>query len=328
MSRPTIDPEVVDIAMDAVARASNICQVVRQRFVTPETLSKDDKSPVTVADFASQAVVCSHLNLMIPTSEIVAEENADALRKPGQEAMRARVVELVAEESGNTIDESETLAAIDLGGWEPDGGGYWALDPIDGTKGFLRGDQYAIALSFIKGGEVLVGLLGCPALELGGHKGVLMTSVKGGGTKMVSLDSFQPCGAMFVNEENDITQSRFCESVDSGHSDQDASARIAERLGITADPVRIDSQAKYAMLAHGDASVYLRLPTRPGYQEKIWDHAAGMLCVQEAGGTVTDVDGKPLDFSHGRTLAENRGVVATNGQFHDQVLEAVQAELD
>jgi len=87
--------------------------------------------------------------------------------------------------------------------------------------------------------------------------------------------------------------------------------------------VRVDSQAKYALLARGEASIYLRLPTRKDYREKIWDHAAGMLIVQEAGGTVTDVDGKPLDFTAGRTLERNRGVIATGGKIHRAVVDAV-----
>ena len=113
--------------------------------------------------------------------------------------------------------------------------------------------------------------------------------------------------------------------VEASHSDQGRSARIAARLGITRDPFRLDSQAKYAAIADGLASIYLRLPTSAHYREKIWDHAAGSIVVEEAGGRVTDVFGKRLDFSRGRKLEDNRGVVATSGAIHDAVLEAVQA---
>jgi 3'(2'), 5'-bisphosphate nucleotidase len=120
-----------------------------------------------------------------------------------------------------------------------------------------------------------------------------------------------------------LAEARLCESVESGHSNHDESALVAERLGIMAAPYRIDSQCKYAAVARGDASIYLRLPTRADYQEKIWDHAAGKFAVEQAGGRVTDVDGRPLDFSVGARLSNNRGVVATDGRFHDEVLEAV-----
>jgi 3'(2'), 5'-bisphosphate nucleotidase len=87
----------------------------------------------------------------------------------------------------------------------------------------------------------------------------------------------------------------------------------------------MDSQAKYGIVARGDAEIYLRMPTRADYREKIWDHAAGALIVEEAGGTVTDILGRPLDFHQGRELSGNRGVVVTNGRSHTLVLETLHA---
>ena len=122
----------------------------------------------------------------------------------------------------------------------------------------------------------------------------------------------------------DPAEASFCESVESGHSAHDDAARIAQLLGVTAPPCRMDSQCKYAAVARGDASIYLRLPTRADYEEKIWDHAAGCIIVQEAGGRVSDIHGRPLDFSLGRTLRDNKGVIATNGLLHDAVIAATK----
>ncbi len=91
----------------------------------------------------------------------------------------------------------------------------------------------------------------------------------------------------------------------------------------------MDSQAKYASLSRGDGDVYLRLPVGDGsYQEKIWDHAAGSLLVEEAGGRVSDIRGKDLNFGVGRTLRENKGVVASRKELHDQVIDAVRKALE
>ena len=68
----------------------------------------------------------------------------------------------------------------------------------------------------------------------------------------------------------------------------------------------MDSQAKYAVIARGDASYYLRLSSL-SYREKIWDHAAGSLIVIEAGGIVTDYSSLPLNFSFGKHLSHNQG---------------------
>ena len=97
-------------------------------------------------------------------------------------------------------------------------------------------------------------------------------------------------------------------------------------LGITTSPVAMDSQAKYAVLAAGEGDVLLRLisPSRPDYREMIWDQAAGSIVVTEAGGRITDLDNRPLDFTHGRTLAKNRGILATNGPLHDAILAGLR----
>lgn len=85
----------------------------------------------------------------------------------------------------------------------------------------------------------------------------------------------------------------------------------------------MDSQAKYCSIARGDGDVYLRLPVSESYEEKIWDHSSGSLLVEEAGGIVSDMNGKPLDFSLGRTLRGNKGVVAAHRDVHAVVIKAV-----
>ena len=126
-----------------------------------------------------------------------------------------------------------------------------------------------------------------------------------------------------VSSISDTSNAAFCESVESSHSSHDQSAQIAKILNVTNEPFRIDSQCKYAVIASGEASIYLRLPTRKDYEEKIWDHAAGSIIVEEAGGKVTDCNGNPLDFSLGRTLKSNKGIISTNGLIHDKVIDAV-----
>lgn len=126
-----------------------------------------------------------------------------------------------------------------------------------------------------------------------------------------------------------LAQASFCESVEAGHSSQGTNARIAQLLGIDSPSVRMDSQAKYASVARGDGDIYLRLPVGDGsYQEKIWDHAAGALLVAEAGGQVSDAKGRPLDFSVGRTLRNNKGVVVAKANAHAQVIKAVRQALE
>jgi 3'(2'), 5'-bisphosphate nucleotidase len=102
-------------------------------------------------------------------------------------------------------------------------------------------------------------------------------------------------------------------------------AALVAILGMVNPPVLMDSQAKYAMLAAGGGDLLFRLlsPSQPGYEEKIWDQAAGALIVEEAGGRVTDLRGERLDFNQGRTLKANIGVLASNSHLHTAALEAL-----
>lgn len=310
------------IAIGAVREASKVCRSV-QATIAPDALEKKDKSPVTVADFASQALVCRALQDAFGDDPVIGEEDAAALRGDAGADFRGRVFAEL--KPFGVRDEEAALGFIDRGGAQEYSPRFWTLDPIDGTKGFLRGDQYAVALALVVDGVLTVAAMACPNLPCGGQPGTVFWAVRGEGAFHGALDG-NGSDLARVSSESAIANTRLCESFESGHSSHDHSAQLIAKLGISADPVRLDSQAKYGVVARGEAEAYLRLPTRPGYREKIWDHGAGCLIVQEAGGTVTDVAGKPLDFTKGRELTENRGVIVTHGPFHSQILQTL-AEL-
>jgi 3'(2'), 5'-bisphosphate nucleotidase len=317
----------IETALAAVRSASQLCSGAQGRLAAGDTLTKGDESPVTVADFAAQAVVCAVLTDALGPIDMVGEEDSSDLSDDDRAALRAGVTALVRSQRGDdVVSESAVLDWISVGSADGTTDRYWTLDPIDGTKGFLRGDQYAIALALIERGEIRLGVLGCPNLpNPDGTTGAVFLATPG--SCVAYYGSSTHALPVRVAAPATLAEARFCESVESGHSNQDDSAQIAALLGISAEPYRIDSQCKYAAVARGDASIYLRLPTRADYREKIWDHAAGKFVVEQAGGQVTDVTGAPLDFSHGSKLEQNRGIVATDGRFHDEVIAAVTTVL-
>ena len=309
----------LETALSAVRQASFVCRAVQQQLAGT-VLEKKDRSPVTVADFASQAMICRALREAFPDDPVVGEEDAAELRQPENNAILEKVVQQVSGVLPGV--NAETVCQ-----WIDHGGGaaasrFWTLDPIDGTKGFLRGEQYAVALALLIDGEVAVAVLGCPNLPVGDGTGAIFTAIRGQGAHVTPLDGDGPAVPIHASATDDPTQCRYCESVEKAHTSQSRSARIAEALGTLAEPVRLDSQAKYAVVARGDAEAYLRL-SRDGYREKIWDHAAGYLVCTEAGGRATDAQGNPIDFSCGRTLDRNQGVIVTNGKLHDAIIEAI-----
>ncbi|HMP73878.1 MAG TPA: 3'(2'),5'-bisphosphate nucleotidase [Kiritimatiellia bacterium] len=315
-------------AMDWVRAAARVSEAAYAGLGPGGALTKSDLSPVTVADFGVQALILDRIGKAFPEDRIVAEEEASDLRDPENEALWKRVMGAV-QVVDDALDGEAMLGALDRGKDEGGAeGGFWTLDPVDGTKGFLRGEQYAIALARVERGRPVLGVLGCPRLtirlngaELG--PGLLFFATRGDGAWVAELR--EGAQAHLIRASGQVTASDlvFCESVESGHSAHGHSEQIAQRLGVKAEPLRLDSQAKYGCVASGQADAYLRLPTRADYREKIWDHAAGVLIVEEAGGVVTDVEGKELDFSLGRTLRENRGVVAAAPGVHATLMAAV-----
>jgi 3'(2'), 5'-bisphosphate nucleotidase len=316
-------------AIDAVREASLLVRRV-QREMVGAGITKDDKSPVTVADFAAQAVVAKRLADRFPNAALMGEESALALRSDqGREALE-QILSFVRTVIP-TATANEVCDWIDHGVAERRAN-TWTLDPVDGTKGFLRRDQYAVAFALIIDGRVQLGVLGCPDLEAAvkpraGGAGSLLIAVRGQGTWAQSLA--EPAGAwtrLHVSDVSDPSQSRLLRSVEKSHTDTGGISDLVKTLAIQADPVPMDSQAKYAVLAAGGGEALLRLlsPSRLDYREKIWDQAAGSIIIEEAGGRVSDLDGKPLDFSQGRSLDANRGVLATNGHLHESFLAGLK----
>ena len=312
---------------------------MQQDLAAVRTLTKDDRSPVTVADFASQALVTAtlleRLGRDFEKAALVAEEDSSFLRRDENASYRAAVLRAM-KAAGRDVDEATMLRWIDRGAGEPGVESFWTLDPIDGTKGFLRGEQYAIALAWIDHGVPAVGVLACPNLPLdreaslshADEVGSVYVAVRGSGVEqsacLLSVSDarrkLEPLGP--VGTRRLVA----CASVEKAHSSVSDTERVLERMGAEPEVIRVDSSAKYALVARGQADAYLRLPTRKDYVERIWDHAAGTVVATEVGAVVSDIFGHPLDFRHGRGLEKNKGVIVTRADVHPRIVQTI-AEL-
>lgn len=329
--------EMLEAGRAAVTAACGVCEQVQAALEQVRAITKDDKSPVTVADFASQAVVAHMLRERLGEIVLVAEETSGFLRdethRPHLEAALAAVREAWPE-----ADEDALLEAIDLGAGDTHHPGYWTLDPIDGTKGFLRNQQYAIALAYIERGLPAVGVMGCPnlprdmssPLDEPDEAGCLYLAIRKEGVwEAPALNDNEPPVRITRLDHDEGEEICVCASVEQAHTDLGAVGRVLDYLRDThgervGEPVRLDSQCKYAVVARGQADAYLRLPTRPGYVERIWDHAAGALIASESGAAVTDIHGHDLDFTQGRGLEKNKGVVCAPPRLHGLLLGAIR----
>ncbi|KAG4301051.1 hypothetical protein PCANB_002600 [Pneumocystis canis] len=338
----------INIILHAVRRACNLTHSIFQALLTHGIsdntfLIKEDYSPVTIADFGSQAIINAILKETFPLDAIFAEETSTLLylKKELIEKIWNYVNDILYKDTmniGKINNINELLDIIDYGNkyeklkisslerW-------WVIDPIDGTQGFLRGEQYVVSLALIIHGQPYFGVLGCPQLYNNtshsmGTLGTLFYAIQGKGAYQQALDMTQnTVSPIHINTFRELAQAYLCESIVPTHSALDIQKEIATTLGIINPSIRVDSQIKYALVASGKADIYLRLPSDPNYCEKTWDHAAGALIVQEAGGIVTDIHGKKLDFSKTKTLTENNGIVATSKHLHAKVLECIASIL-
>ena len=319
---------ILEVAQTAGRLATIICRTVLDEApADPSSMAKGDDSPVTVADYGSQAVILKAVADAFPEHGVIAEEGSEHLRLNSGGAGAAQITRLVGDALGQEVGFEQVCDWIDHQG-DSDHEFTWCIDPIDGTKGFLRRQQYAIAIGIMRLGEPWAGVMVCPNLPVDldkpdGQRGVMYVAGSGEGCLRVPIDGGDS-EMVTVSAEGDPAKWRVLGSVESAHGDPKLVTAAMESIGIHGGFVRYDSQAKYGIVAQGGAEVYVRPRSKPDYRENIWDHAAGAIVVLEAGGHITDLDGKRLDFSLGHKMTEKRGVLVTsNYAVHDAMLEGL-----
>ncbi|KAL9392607.1 hypothetical protein Peur_016527 [Populus x canadensis] len=160
----------LEAAVDVVERACRICVDVKKSLYSSEgrIVEKNDNTPVTVADFGVQALVSLELSKVFPSIPLVAEEDSDFVRSNNLVDSVVSVVTDKASSNDKPLTNVDVLEAIDRGknaivyGTRP--ATYWVLDPIDGTKGFLKGSEalYVVGLALVVEGDIVLGVMGCP----------------------------------------------------------------------------------------------------------------------------------------------------------------------
>jgi len=243
-----------DIAVAAREAGQAILEIVARGFAVE---SKDDLSPVTEADHAAELIILAALARAAPGVPVVAEEEVAAGRIP---------------------------AIDDL---------YFLVDPLDGTKEFIRGgDDYTVNIGLISNGRPLLGAVFSPA------RGTTHAGLVGSGAWMEDSNGRKPIRTRQRGRELAAVASK-------SHFNQPTADYLADAVG-ECDYVGIGSSLKFCIVAEGKADIYPRLsPTSE------WDTAAGHAVLLAAGGRVDGPDGQPL--SYGKKAFINRGFVATAG---------------
>jgi 3'(2'), 5'-bisphosphate nucleotidase len=243
-----------DIAVAVRVAGEAILEIVARGF---DVEHKDDLSPVTEADRAAELIILAALAKAAPGVPVVAEEEVAAGRIPA-------------------IGET-----------------YFLVDPLDGTKEFIRGgDDYTVNIGLISGGGPLLGAVFAPA------RGTTHAGLAGEGAW---IEDSAGRRTISTRERGATTTAVASKS----HFNQPTADYLAEAVG-ECDYTAIGSSLKFCIVAEGGADIYPRLsPTSE------WDTAAAHAVLLAAGGRVDGPDGEPL--SYGKRAFLNRGFVATAG---------------
>ncbi|KAI1781299.1 carbohydrate phosphatase [Hypoxylon cercidicola] len=340
------------VAIGAVQSAAKLSQAVIS-IDDKGVIEKDDLSPVTVADFAIQALLTATIHNAFPHDKFVGEESAAELRS--NPLLQDRVWQLLQrlredeERSLCKLPESpeQMCEMIDWCGLgEPGGanaGRVWVFDPIDGTKTFVQRMAYAINIALLEGSKQVLSVVGCPTLSVDAEspvtnttpdptgRGCIVFAVKGHGTYVCHLVGSSPhdVQARRVKPHGDAESSQELRPVscynmlDSGVDD--IHQIINEKLNITTQGCDLLAWVlRWVTLGLGLANMTVWVYKQRSRTGKIWDHAGAMLLFEEVGGKVTDIDGKDIDLGVGRKMTGNHGFVAAPMAMHATVLETVQ----
>ena len=305
----------------AVRDAVKLCRRVQDHYLIANTKASGDQTePVTIADYGSQAIICRALKSQFPEDGVVAEESGAQFLQLVSAEQRAQVLQILADVLGEPVSASDVVDWLDFGAGRATRR-TWVIDPIDGTKGFLALRHYAIACGTLLDGQVAEGIVAAPGYKDG--EGALFYTEQGATWRApIAGDKGERVAVSARREVSDFVAVQSLERAHASKSRMGRARELADLGGVRV--LELDSMEKYALVACGDADLYMRLPREGSdYAHKIWDHAAGVALVQCAGGTVTDLDGSRLDFSQGETLP-NPGMIISNGQHHQRVVEAVQ----
>jgi 3'(2'), 5'-bisphosphate nucleotidase len=206
---------------------------------------KGDKSPLTEADTAAHEVITRRLERLQPLLPILSEE-----------------------------------AVGDFSGAD-NAGRYWLVDPLDGTKEFIkRNGEFTVNIALIENGRSVLGVVYAPVLD------VLYLAGEGVGAFKVGADGIRT--AIRVAEHTGGAPWRVAGS--RSHAG-DSLAAFLQQLGAY-ELISMGSSLKFCLVAEGNADVYPRMgPT------SLWDTAAAQCVVEQAGGGVIQLTGEPLSYA-------------------------------
>lgn len=188
----------------------------------------------------------------------------------------------------------------------------WIVDPIDGTRGFAqKNDEFSIMIALVDSGEVLLGIVHEPAIDR------MTYAVSGQGCWLRQPVDAEPRKCT-VSATDDLSRSVLSMSRSQGALGRQ---QLLTAFGAARAVETFSAGIKLAQVACGETDLYLG----DYLTLKDWDVCAGHILVKESGGTVTNVDGRPIQYDGSGKSLGGRGILATNGALHRAALQVIRS---
>jgi len=264
----------LEFAVEVVRSAVKICRSV-QGQISVGKWDKGDKTPVTVADLAVQAVVSRGLHEQFPNDPLMGEEGSEELRSPEFADLALQVTQHVQTVRPDASNPAQVADWVERGQHEIDPNRrYWVLDPVDGTKAFVTGvPLFGTLIALLHRGQPVLGCI---------HQPVLGQLMVGDGAR--TMLNGQPVRCRPTRALADATLLCSDWVSPSVHQDGPAFDRLSRRVKLART---WGDCYGYLLLAAGWADVVVDPVMNP------WDIAALVPVVRGAGGVITDWNGGP-----------------------------------
>ncbi|MBN1803151.1 MAG: hypothetical protein JW891_16695 [Candidatus Lokiarchaeota archaeon] len=266
-----------------------------------QSFEKSDKTPVTLADIATQAYIINSLRMEFPEDNIIAEEEGTILDSKAE-----GLIVKCYRELGLEITNLKEI--VNYRGSSSNR--QWTIDPIDGTQGFVEGLSYAIGIGFMIDSIPSACAISVPSYEKNAL--ALFFAEKGRGAHASYGEG--DFTKITVTRKSDLKELVLCQSL---HYDQPWVSEFAQKIGIQ-NSIKIDSMLKFCKVAEGSADLYIKpIDLEHSFS---WDYMPGILIVEEAGGKVTDTQNQPIWVDNEHIRWTSPGIVASNGVIHENIM--------
>jgi len=291
----------LSLASELVKKASDITEWFKKKGFN--SFEKVDKSPVTLADFASQIYIISKLRENFPEDQLFAEESTNNIYQKSKQIINDCYIDLNLSE----IDNYQ----LNLNYRGPRSKRQWVIDPIDGTKGYVENLLYSIGIGFMVDSEPMVSAIAAPNYNKEGLAIFIAEKDQGAKVSYGSKDYI----TINVGHQRVLKKARICHSL---HNVSQSTLKFAKMMKIKdKNRFKLDGMIKFCTIADGTNDFFLHLN---GSITHSWDYCPGDLLVREAKGKVTDIGGKRLKFKETRCIITKPGIIAANDILHSEIL--------